>query len=60
MKETTKLRFMADHSLVADIDFAAVDKAVTFGDTKEGLFAIRLPNSMRENAGGGPVANAMD
>ncbi len=58
VKETTKLRFMADHSLVADIDFAAVDKAVTFGDTKEGLFAIRLPNSMRENAGGGPVANA--
>ncbi len=58
LKETTHVGILADHTLVYDFELTAVSKPVTFNDTKEGLFGIRLPNSMRENSGGGPVANA--
>ncbi len=58
LKETTHVRIFADRTMVFDYDLAALDKPVTFHDTKEGLFGIRLPNSMRETHGGGPVENA--
>ena len=58
LKETTKVRILADRTMAFDIELAAIDKPVSFHDTKEGLFAIRLPNSMRESHGGGPVENA--
>ncbi len=58
LKETTRVRILADRTMAFDIELAAVTKPVTFADTKEGLFGIRLPNSMRENSGGGPVENA--
>lgn len=58
LQETTRVRILADRTMAFDIELAAVRKPVTFADTKEGLFGIRLPNSMRENSGGGPVENA--
>ena len=58
LKETTQVRIQADRTVVYDFELDAVSKPVTFHDTKEGLFGIRLPNSMREISGGGPVANA--
>lgn len=58
LKETTKVRIFSDRTMVFDYDLAPINKAVTFHDTKEGLFGIRLPNSMRETHGGGPVENA--
>ena len=58
LKETTRVRILADRTMAFDIELAAVGKSVTFHDTKEGLFGIRLPNSMRESHGGGPVENA--
>ncbi len=58
LKETTRVRILADRTMAFDIEMEAVQKPVTFHDTKEGLFGIRLPNSMRESHGGGPVENA--
>jgi len=57
--ETTTLRVTPDRLFIYDIVFAAAEQAVTFEDTKEGLFAIRLPNSMREAVTQGPVTDAL-
>lgn len=52
LRETTEVTFYANRLMVYDAQFAAADKPVTFNDTKEGLFGIRLANPMRERVGG--------
>lgn len=58
VEQVTTWSVYADRFLTCDVTFKAVDERVTFGDTKEGMFAIRLPNSMREFISAGPVTNA--
>jgi hypothetical protein len=44
--------------LVFDIDLEAKSGAVTFGDTKEGSFGIRVNDLIREEKGNGKIENA--
>ena len=56
------LRFDADDDarwIDFDIEIKATDGAVTFGDTKEGTFGVRVADSLRVEAGrGGKIINS--
>jgi hypothetical protein len=55
--ETTIVSIFANRLVAYEIHFAAADKPVTFEDTKEGLFGIRVADSLRGQAGG-TIVNA--
>ncbi|TWT59343.1 DUF6807 domain-containing protein [Rubinisphaera italica] len=57
IKEETRYTITPDRLIVCELKLTAIDQPVTFGDTKEGLFAIRVNHSMREMSGG-EIVNA--
>ena len=57
LRETATVSIYANRLLDYDLEFTALDKPVTFGDTKEGMFGMRVANSLR-GASGGKISNA--
>jgi len=62
-EDTRTIKFHADgdtRTIDFDITIRAVDSAVTFGDTKEGAFGIRIPTSMdvERRPAGGKIVNS--
>jgi len=58
LDETTIVSIFPNRMFVYDITFKAAGDKATFLDTKEGMFAIRMPDWMREKDAHGPVINA--
>jgi hypothetical protein len=57
--ETTEISIYPNRVFAYDIRFTAGSGPVTFEDTKEGMFGIRVANTLREGrGGGGKVVNA--
>lgn len=54
----TLVNFGAAQLFVFDIDLHASNVAVTFGDTKEGAFGVRVAPSITEETGKGHLTNA--
>lgn len=52
VKEKTTATFFPSRLVTYHISLSAVDKEVTFHDTKEGFFAVRVAHTMREMQGG--------
>lgn len=59
LKETTTVRVFADRLIAYDISLTpAGNEPVTFGDTKEGYFALRMRTELTEDKGTGKITNA--
>lgn len=56
--ETTAVSIYANRMLAFDISFRMASGDVHFKDTKEGLFGVRISESMREDKGAGIITNA--
>lgn len=52
LHESTEFTITPDRLIVAKIRLRMIDRDVTFGDTKEGMFGLRIAQSMRELKGG--------
>ncbi len=50
--------FTTARFFIVDIDLHASVMPITFGDTKEGAFGVRVNDSMREKGGRGKITNA--
>ncbi len=57
LKNKVDFTFTPDRMIICEMTLVAQDQPVTFGDTKEGLFAIRLNYEMR-GLSGGRIINA--
>jgi hypothetical protein len=59
-KTTIQLRYLGANArlFTFDIDLEARDHPVTFGDTKEGSFGVRINDLIREQKGNGKLENA--
>src|SRR6185295_6745835 len=61
-EDVRRLTFRADEnarSIDFDITIKAVPRAIAFGDTKEGMFGVRVPSSIRvESNQGGKIVNS--
>ena len=61
LKEARTMTFHAggpNRVIDFDVTFTALADKVTFGDTKEGFFAIRLRDELKEQGGTGKMTNA--
>lgn len=58
--EETEVSIFANRLISYDFTLKAAVDQVTFADTKEGMFGIRMPESMQENVGKGKVFNDQD
>jgi hypothetical protein len=61
MDETRKIQFFnwtTARLFIVDIDLHASVVPITFGDTREGAFGVRVADSMREDRGKGRITNA--
>lgn len=52
LEETTAISIFPNRLMIYDITFKALEEPVTFEDTKEGLFGIRLIDALREKETG--------
>jgi hypothetical protein len=61
MEEKRKIRFYnwtTARLFIVDIELYASVVPITFGDTKEGAFGVRVADSMREDSRAGRISNA--
>jgi hypothetical protein len=59
LREETTINIFAARVIGYDMRLSpAGDEPVTFGDTKEGFFAIRVRDELREKGGSGKITNA--
>jgi hypothetical protein len=56
--ESTTVRIGSNRLMQFETVFGAGDSEVTFGDTKEGLFGLRVHPDLREDKGSGKISNA--